>query len=92
MADFAPARTAQKFHFTDAERREVVMEHEFLEMLADQSVDPLLVGSGAEGRHDQRLSLAAGKYRRAVGARQRFHFAGNRPDVFQTAAVDAPLL
>ena len=82
MADLAPARAAQKLHFADAKRREVVMQHEFLEMLADQSVDPLLVGSRAQGGDHQGLSLAAGKNRRAMGARQHFDFAGDRPDIF----------
>ena len=52
MADLAPARTAQKLNFTDAERREIIVQHEFLEMLADQSIDPLLVGSRPESGHD----------------------------------------
>src|SRR5581483_8161721 len=91
VADLAPARAAQKFHFADAERRKIVMQHEFFEVLADQGIDPLLVGSGAQGRHHQRLGFAAGKQRRAVGARQHLGFAGDRADVLQAAAVDAPL-
>ena len=46
------------------------MQHERLFALAGQAVDDLRIAPGAERRHDQRLRLAAGEQRRAVGARQ----------------------
>src|SRR6266852_6258069 len=33
VADFAAARAAEEFHFTDAERREVVVQHEAVELV-----------------------------------------------------------
>ena len=38
---------AQKLDFADAKRREVIVQHEFLEVLAEERVDPLLVRGGA---------------------------------------------
>ena len=43
MADLAPARAADRPAFADAERREVVIEHELLAVFVDQAVDALLV-------------------------------------------------
>ncbi len=37
------------------------MQHEFFEMLADQSIDPLLVRRGAQGGDYKGLGFAAGK-------------------------------
>ena len=67
------------------------MQHERLFALALQRVDDLRVAAGAERRRDQRLGLAAGEQRRAVGARQH---AGAHDDVAHgagVAAVDARL-
>ena len=54
-----------------------------------QRVDELLVVAGAEGGDDQRLGLAAGEERRAMGARQDAHLGDDRPDGGQVASVDA---
>src|SRR5215470_17118466 len=92
MADFAPARAAQEFHFTDTKRRKVIVQHEFLEVFADKRVYFLLVRCGAQSRDDEGLRLSSGKQRRAVGPRQYFDFAGNRTDILQAPAVDAAFL
>ena len=52
----------------------------------------LLVLAGAERRHDQRLRLAAGEQRRAVGARQDADLREDRADGRQIAPVDAALV
>ncbi len=54
-----------------------------------QRVDDLLVVAGAERGDDQRLGLAAGEQRRAVGARQDADFGHDRADGAGVAAVDA---
>ena len=54
-----------------------------------EAVDVLLVLAGAERGDDQRLRLAAGEQRRAVGARQDVHFRQDRTHRLQIAAIDA---
>ena len=56
---------------------------------AFQRVDELLVVAGAQGRHDQRLRLAAREQRRAVGARQHMHFRSDRTHSLQITPIDA---
>ena len=68
------------------------MEQEALLVGALERVDVLLVLAGAERRHDQRLGLAAGEQRRAVGARQHADLGEDRPHRRQVAAVDAALV
>ncbi len=71
VADFAAARTAQELHFADAERREVVVQQEALELvLLKQQVEPLHVFLGAQREGGQRLRFAAGEERGTVHARQ----------------------
>ena len=89
VADLAAARRAHAAGLTDRERREVVVQHERFFVGALQRVDPLLVLAGAErGDHD-RLGLAAGEQRRAVGARQERRLADDRAHGDEIAAVDA---
>ena len=75
MADLAAARAADRPHFADRERREVVVEHELLRVLVEQAVDALLVAAGAERDRDQGLRLAALEHGRAVDARQHVDLA-----------------
>ena len=70
VADVAPRRRAEAADFADRIRREVVVEHEALVGEAGQAVDHLLAVLGAERGRADRLGLAAGEQRRAVGARQ----------------------
>ncbi len=65
------------------------MQHEVLAVLALERVDDLLVLAGTERGHDQRLRLAAGEQRRAVGARQDADLGHDRTDRLGVAAVDA---
>src|SRR6185437_6215156 len=71
VTDFTASRPAQKLHFTDAERREVVVQQKPLELiLLEQQVQPLHVFLGSQSQRRQRLCLAAGKQRRTVYAWQ----------------------
>ena len=89
MADLAASGRADASGFTDRERREVVVQQERFLVGPVQRVDPLLVLAGAErGDHD-RLGLAAGEQRRAVGARQEAGLDDDRADGDEIAAVDA---
>ena len=75
VSDFATARAAHEAHFADAERREVVVQHEALRGFRRiQQLNALLVVLGAERRRHQRLRFAAREQRRSVGARQHAHF------------------
>ena len=57
--------------------------------MPEQQLEPLLVIAGAERGGDQRLGLAAGEERRAVGAREHAHLAGDGPDLVVRPAADA---
>jgi hypothetical protein len=70
VADFAALRAHHAAGFTHRVGREVVVEQEVILVLAFDRVDDLRVARGAERGHHQRLRLAAGEQRRAVGARQ----------------------
>ena len=70
VADLAPPGPPQGLDLADGERRKVVMEHERLEALPFQGVDPLLVVRSAESRHDETLRLAASENGRTVRPRK----------------------
>ena len=89
MADLAPSRRAGASGFADRIMREVVVQQERLFIRPLQRVDELLILGGAERGHHQRLGLAAGEQRRAVGARQHADFRHDRTHGLQVAAVDA---
>ena len=91
VADLAPARSGHAPDFADRIRREVVVQHEGLFVGALQRVDILLVLPGAERGDGERLGLAAGEQRAAMGAGQEADFADDRPDRDQVPPVDAPL-
>ena len=67
------------------------MQHEPLLELAFERFDQLLVLGCAEGAGDDRLGLAAGEQRRAMGARQRADLAGHVANLVERAAVEALL-
>ena len=90
VADLAPARRADAAGLADRERREVVVQEEVRAVGAVQRVDHLLVVAGAERGDDQRLGLAAGEERRAVGAGQHAHLGEDRAHRREVAPVDAP--
>src|SRR6202042_1611795 len=74
--------------FTDAERREIIMEHERLFALAREAVDDLRVAARAQSRHHQRLSFAAGEQRRTVSSRQHAGANIDAADSLGVTAVD----
>ena len=65
------------------------MQHEVLAVLAFERVDDLLVLAGAQRGDAERLRLAAGEQRGAMGARQDAHFGDDLADGLGVAAVDA---
>src|SRR4029077_11472909 len=91
VADLAPLGEAVASGLAGGVRRHVVVEHEALAVLAGERVDDLLVAPGAERDRPQRLGLAAGKQRRAVGARQHADAHGDRAHSARVTAVDARL-
>src|SRR5713226_7793578 len=79
MADFAAARASKEFHFTDAERREVVVQHEAVELvLLEEQVQALHVFLGAQGQSGEGLGFAAGKEGGTMHARKQANFAGDQ--------------
>lgn len=44
MSDFTPSGAAQRFDLTDAEWREVVVEHEFFGVRSGEIFDALVIG------------------------------------------------
>src|SRR5690606_27718064 len=91
VADLAPGLAAQGLGLAGAERREVVVHEEGLADLAEEGLDALLVVLGPEGAAHQRLGLAAGEQRRAVGPGQDADLARDRADLVVPTAVDAAL-
>src|SRR5579872_1258426 len=88
VADFATAGTAKEFHFADAERREVVVQHEAIELvLLEEQVEALHIFLGAEGERRESLCFAAGEERRTVDAREQADFARNVTDLVEGAAI-----
>ena len=89
MTDFAAARAAETLDFTDAERREVVMKHKALGILALELLNALIVRRGADCHGDEALRFATRKERGTVNARQQADFASDRTHLIETAAIDA---
>src|SRR5579871_3965423 len=89
VADFAAPRRAHAAGLAHRIGREVVMQQECFLVSSLQRVDELLVLGGAERRYHQRLGLAAGEQRRAMGARQYADFRHDLTNGFYVAAVDA---
>ncbi len=65
------------------------MEQEALFVSSLQPIDILLVLARAERGNDQRLSFAASKQSRTVGARQNADLGTDRPHRLHIAPVDA---
>ena len=92
VTDLAAAGKAEAAGLADRVRREIVVQHEVLAVLAGERVDDLLVLPGAERGDHQRLGLAAGEQRAAVRPGQQPHLHLDRPDRPRVAAVDTGAL
>ncbi len=89
VADLAPSGRAEPSRLAHRERREVVVQHETFFVGAGERVDELLVLAGAERRHHERLGLAAGKQRRAMGPRKDADLGHDRSHRLDVATIDA---
>src|SRR5205085_11253312 len=88
VTDFTPPGTAQEFHFTDAERRKIVVQHEALELvLLEKQIETLHVFFGAKGYRSECLRFTPGEERRAVNARKQTNFAGNLANLIEGPAI-----
>src|SRR4029077_7524204 len=88
VADFAAAGAAKEFYFADAERREVVVQHEAIELvLLEEQVEALHVFLGAEGQSGKSLRFAASEERGTMHAGKQPHFAGNMTNLVEGTAV-----
>src|SRR5438309_1621676 len=93
VADFAAAGAAKELYLTDAEGREVVVQHEALELiLREEQVETLHVFLGAKSESGERLGFAASKKRRAVNAGEQADFASDLADLVKGAAVGTAAL
>ena len=88
VTDLTPARKKAHTGFTNAERREVVMEHELLEIHPLDIVHTLLVSPGTQRGGNQCLCFTAGKQSTTVGARQHADFTADRADSGHVATVN----
>ena len=87
MANLAATRTTDRPHLADRIGREVVVEHEFLRILVNEAIHPLLVLAGTERDGDEGLRLATLKERRAVHPRQQVDIAMDCAERRVVAAV-----
>ena len=87
MAEFTTAGAADRTHLAYGVGGEVVVEHELLRILLDETVDPLLVPASAQRDGDERLRLAPLKQGRAMHPREQVDFAVELPQRRVVAAV-----
>src|SRR5712664_1939206 len=93
VTDFAPAGTAKELYLTDAEGREVVVQHEALELiLREEQVETLHIFLGAKSESGERLGFAARKERGAVNTREQADFASDLADFVEGAAIGTAAL
>src|SRR5690349_13932821 len=93
MADFATPGASHESNFANAERREVVVQHEALGCLGRiEQLNPLLIVFGAERRGDKRLSFAPRKNRRAMGTWEYADFAPDGTKFIELTTVRTPVL
>ncbi len=87
VAHFATTDAGHTSCFTNAEGREVVVEHEVFLLLAFVALEALPVVGGAEGGGDQGLGFAAGEERGTVGAGQNAGLDADGADLVEGAAI-----
>ena len=91
MPYLAATRSKHPPSLADAERREVVVQHEGLAALALDSVDDLGISGRAEGSGDDGLGFAAREQGGAVRPGQELHATRNFAHHRRATAVDAAL-
>src|SRR5450631_539187 len=91
VSDLAPLRRTHHAGLADAERREVVVQHEGFFAFTGQAVDDLRITPRAQRRDHQGLRLAAGKERGTVRPGQHAGADLNGPHRLGVAAVDAQM-
>src|SRR2546425_4258064 len=89
MANLTPARTTDRPALAHTERREVVIEHEFLAVFVREAIHPLLISHRAQGRCHQRLRFTTLEDGRTMRAGQDAYFTGDLAKLLIIAAVDA---
>ena len=89
MTNLAAGLPAQRFDLAGGVGREIVVVHVALGVDGGEGVEFLGFLGGAEGGQGQHLGLAAGEQAGAVGARADAHFAPDRADLGQGAAIGA---
>ena len=87
MTNFSTTGSTDGAAFTDAERWEVVVEHEFLRVFLRKPVNPLLITGGSEGHGDQRLCFASLENGTAVYPRQDVNMAFDGSERLAVATV-----
>src|SRR5260370_27936196 len=88
MANFGAAGATKEFFFADAERREIVVEHEAVELvLREEQVEALHVFLGAEGKGGESLGFTASEERGAMNAREQADFASDLAVLVEGAAI-----
>src|SRR6266478_4764455 len=88
MANFAAAGATKEFYFAHAERREIVVEHEAVELvLREEQVEALHVFLGAEGKGGESLGFTASEERGAMNAREQADFASDLANLVEGAAI-----
>ncbi len=92
VTDLAATGPHHPTHFTDAERREGVMQHEVLRIFLIDPIAILTVVDGAQSRDAQRLGLAPSEQHRTVDAREHADFDGDLADRLRVAAIRTPTL
>lgn len=91
VADFTALGAAHAAGFAGGKRRHVVVHDEAVTAFAHDRINNLFVLLGAQGRDDERLSFAAGKEGRTVGARKHALTDFDRTHRAGVAAVDTGL-
>src|SRR5260370_2940208 len=86
--NFAGAGATKAFYFAEAERREIVVEHEAVELvLREEQVEALHVFLGAESERCESLGFTASEERGAMNAREQADFASDLADLVEGAAI-----
>ncbi len=87
VPDLAPSGAAQEGHLAHRERREVVVQHEALGLLAFVDFEPLHVFGSAQRGGDQRLGFATGEDGGTVRAWQCSHLDGDGANLVEGTRI-----